>query len=139
MFAPACSIVQLMDVENFVGVETNKYMHTIIPGCGGAPTSALSVIRIRSKSSFPNCHHDYRLGQLIVARRNLLVSYWTLPGSYHYLSSLSLISTIFYFLDSRDLVRFLRGLPGRERPQRGSPRVWDDPLGTPRALCQESP
>ncbi len=42
---------------------------------GGAPMTASSVIRIRSKSFFPNCHHDYRLGQLIVARRNLHVSY----------------------------------------------------------------
>ena len=66
MFAPAGSIVQFVDFENFVGVETNKYMHTIIPGRGGAPTSPLSVVRIRGKSSFPNGHHDYRLAQLIV-------------------------------------------------------------------------
>ncbi len=45
MFAPAGSIVQFVDFENFVGVETNKYMHTIIPGRGGAPASPLSVIR----------------------------------------------------------------------------------------------
>ena len=41
----------------------------------------------------------------------------------------------FSFPDSRDLLEVLGGLPWqRERPQGGSPRVREDPLGTPLSL-----
>ena len=46
----------------------------------------------------------------------------------------------FSFPDSRDLLEVLGGPSWqRERPQGGSPRVREDPLGThPLSLCQES-
>ncbi len=58
-----------------------------------------------------------------------------LPSSHYYLGSLSRTSRTFYFPDSRDLLEVLGGLPWqRERPQGGSPRVREDPLGTPPSL-----
>ncbi len=53
------------------------------------------------------------------------------PSSHYYLGSLSRTSRTFYFPDSRDLLEVLGGLPWQRESQGGSPRVREDPLGTP--------
>ncbi len=56
----------------------------------------------------------------------------SLPSSHYYLRSLSRTSGTFSFPDSRDLLEVLGRLSRpRERPQGGSPRVREDPLGPP--------